>query len=554
MTNQDYTGIETSLEDIERGMIPTGERLWGRYGPVLFPILSAWIDAAVLETESTEWEDEDLLLLAQEFLFNMKSLPRFRDKAITVEDVKREANKLFSIKKPGDAELDEASRKRLEQLEDTRDTVNTYIEGERNWDVAFDTWVKKIDRNSGVRWAIKTKYKSRILNYAFDNRENFYHISEFLDEEVTPLISEDGQLNLPEVYGTDEALIRDVLSKMSELLPGERTYLETTGKGKFRDKFHRAAIVDGYGGTFEDFMNDYGMEVAQNILEGQQPKDEQITEAERQEMLVRALIDSGRPPGDFTAAELEYLSDAFQQVEQDILLKPDTSLTDIISAAVESIPTRAAMERISAERYAAGPPVGAEYTAGAGIPFDTEVTLPTGAEWSTGTKNMMADDLVEKEVQRREQANEKPMTAEERLAFRNNALASITAPTTTVRVPESISQIAGGLPPGALQGGPGSPAATAAAALAEQEKRYRAEAEATRKEQLSTGVEEPQTVEEIYQDIIQEQILPPGEPADDDDDDDDDEPFYLPEREEFLTKRQRPLPGKAPRRLGGAVR
>ena len=90
--------------------------------------------------------------------------------------------------------------------------------------------------------------------------------------------------------------------------------------------------------------------------------------------------------------------------------------------------------------------------------------------------------------------------------------------------------------------------------MAEQEKRYRAEAEATRKEQLSTGVEEPQTVEEIYQDIIQEQILPPGEPADDDDDDDDDEPFYLPEREEFLTKRQRPLPGKAPRRLGGAVR
>ena len=62
-----------------------------------------------------------------------------------------------------------------------------------------------------------------------------------------------------------------------------------------------------------------------------------------------------------------------------------------------------------------------------------------------------------------------------------------------------------------------------------------------------------QLVAEHMAAIRQRETPPPGEPADDDDDDDD-EPFYLPEREEFLTKRQRPLPGKAPRRLGGAVR
>jgi hypothetical protein len=207
-----------------------------------------------------------------------------------------------------------------------------------------------------------------------------------------------------------------------------------------------------------------------------------------------------------------------------------------------------------------------------------EVTLPTGAEWGTGTKGRMADEIagpiaddrVAQEEQRREQAGEDPMTVAERNQFRasaytaayTNALGEIAPPTVTIGVPEGVTQqvlAQSGAPPEAFTGEIGG---WAADALARLEKRRREEAAHTFKWQAGvyaeddeqTGVEQPyRTEEQIYKDILKRETSPEGEPADDDDDDDD-EPFHLPEREEFLTKRQRPLPGKAPRRLGGAVR
>ena len=198
-----------------------------------------------------------------------------------------------------------------------------------------------------------------------------------------------------------------------------------------------------------------------------------------------------------------------------------------------------------------------------------EVTLPTGAEWGTGTKGRMADEIaddrVAQEQQRREQAGETPMTVAERNEFRasayTSAIGGIAPPTVTIGVPEGVTQQAlaqSGAPPEAFQGEIGG---IAAKALTEQLQRYQAEAESSAEadilEMHTTGQEvtaetRKQLVAEHMAAIRQRETPPPGEPADDDDDDD--EPFYLPEREEFLTKRQRPLPGKAPRRLGGAVR